>query len=71
MKYETLDLILYGLEHFMEPEEIAQQLNLNIAVIDEVKNRWLSVEHKRRVLLAPKLEYRTVGTDFRLPRSAY
>lgn len=71
IKYETLDLILYGLEHFMEPEEIAQQLNLNIAVVGKVKNRWLSAEHKRRVLLAPKLEYRTVGTDFRLPRSAY
>jgi hypothetical protein len=55
----------------MEPEEIAQQLNLDIAVVDKVKNRWLSVEHKRRVLLAPKLEYRTIGTDFRLPRSAY
>ena len=71
IKYERLDLILYALEHFMEPEEIAQQLNLDIAVVDKVKNRWLSVEHKRRVLLAPKLEYRTIGTDFRLPRSAY
>jgi NAD+ synthase len=71
IKYETLDLILYGLEHLMEPEEIAQQLNLNIAVVGKVKNRWLSAEHKRRVLLAPKLGYRTVGTDFRLPRSAY
>jgi NAD+ synthase len=71
IKYETLDLILYGLEHLMEPEEIAQQLNLHIAVVGKVKNRWLSAEHKRRVLLAPKLEYRTVGTDFRLPRSAY
>ena len=71
IKYETLDLILFGLERFMEAEEIAQQLNLNIAVVDKIKNRWLSVEHKRRVLLAPKLEYRTVGTDFRLPRSAY
>lgn len=71
IKYETLDLILFGLERFMEAEEIAQQLNLNIAVVDKIKNRWLSVEHKRRVLLAPKLEYRTVGTDFRLPRSVY
>jgi NAD+ synthase len=71
IKYETLDLILYGLEHFMDTEEIAEQLNVNVAVVDKVKNRWLSAEHKRRVLLAPKLEYRTIGTDFRLPRSAY
>jgi hypothetical protein len=29
------------------------------------------VEHKRRLPLVPKLEYRTVGTDFRLPRHIY
>ena len=71
IKYETLDLILYGLERFMDPEEITAQLGIDKALIDKVKNRWLSAEHKRRMLLAPKLEYRTVGTDFRLPRSAY
>ena len=69
--YETLDLILYGLERFMDVEEIARQLNIKRALVDGVKNRWLAAEHKRRMLLAPKLEYRTVGTDFRLPRSAY
>ena len=71
IKYETLDLLLYGLEHFMGTQEIAEQLNVDVAVVDKVKNRWLSAEHKRRVLLAPKLEYRTIGTDFRLPRSTY
>ena len=71
IKYETLDLILYGLEHFMDTQEIAEQLNVDVAVVDKVKKRWLSAEHKRRMLLAPKLEYRTIGTDFRLPRSTY
>jgi NAD+ synthase len=71
IKYETLDLILYGLEHFMDTQEIAEQLNVDVAVVDKVKKKWLSAEHKRRVLLAPKLEYRTIGTDFRLPRSTY
>ena len=71
IRYETLDLILYGLERFMDVEEIARQLNIKRALVDGVKNRWLAAEHKRRMLLAPKLEYRTVGTDFRLPRSAY
>ena len=69
--YEILDLILYGLERFMEAEEIAEQLSIQIALVNKIKKRWLSAEHKRRMLLAPKLEYRTVGTDFRLPRSAY
>ncbi len=71
IKYETLDLILYGLERFMETKDIAEQLKLNEAIVKKVKNRWLSTEHKRRMPLAPKLEYRTVGADLRLPRSSY
>jgi len=71
IKYEQLDLILYGLEHFMKPEEIAKQLNVEKELVDGIKCRWLSTEHKRRMLLTAKLEYRTIGTDFRLPRSSY
>jgi NAD+ synthase len=69
IKYALLDLILYGLEHFMETEEIAEQLGIEKQLVDKTKRRWLSAEHKRRVLLTTKLEYRTIGTDFRLPRS--
>lgn len=70
-KYETLDLILYGLEHFMKPEEIANQLGLRKELVDRIKRRWLNTEHKRRMLLTTKTEYRTVGKDFRLPRTFY
>jgi NAD+ synthase len=71
IKYEQLDLILYGLERFMQPEEIASQLQVDKRVIGKIKTRWLLTEHKRRPLLTAKLEYRTVGTDFRLPRDPY
>ena len=71
IKYETLDLVLYGLERFMTAEEIAQQLSVKKPLVEKVKSRWLAVEHKRRLPLAPKVEYRTVGTDFRLPRHTY
>jgi NAD+ synthase len=71
LKYETLDLILCGLERFMKPEEIADQMDLEKALVDNVKSRWLATEHKRRMPLAPKIGYRTVGKDFRLPRHAY
>ncbi len=71
IKYETLDLILYGLERFMEPQEIANQLGIKIVMIDQIKTRWLANEHKRRMPLAPKIGYRTVGNDFRLPRHTY
>jgi NAD+ synthase len=69
VKYEQLDLILYGLECFMKPEEIAKQLSVERELVDKVKARWLSMEHKRRMLLTAKLEYRTIGTDFRLQRN--
>ena len=71
IKYETLDLVLYGLERFMTPEEIAEQVSVEKALVEKIKARWLSVEHKRRLPLTPKIEYRTVGTDFRLPRHLY
>jgi len=71
IEYEMLDLILYGLERFMKPEEIARQLDVDKMIIEKVKNRWLSSEHKRRMLLTAKLGYRTVGMDFRLPRASY
>jgi NAD+ synthase len=71
IKYELLDLILYGLEHFMKTEEIAKQLSLEKELVDRIKDRWLSAEHKRRMLLTAKIEYRTVGTDFRLARNPH
>jgi NAD+ synthase len=69
IRYDQLDLILYGLERFMKTEEIAGQLEVRENLVEKVKARWLSMEHKRRMLLTAKLEYRTVGTDFRLQRS--
>jgi len=67
IQYETLDLILLGLENFMLPEEIADQLKLPSKLVKDIRNRWLAREHKRRPPLTLKQEYRTIGTDFRLP----
>lgn len=71
IKYETLDLILYGLEHFMLVEDIAKQLDLPTQIVNDIKKRWLNNEHKRRMPITTKLEYRTVGADFRLPYTSY
>jgi len=71
IKYETLDLILYGLERFMAPEDIVDQLAVEKTLVDRIKSRWLANEHKRRMPLAPKIGYRSVGNDFRLPRHTY
>ncbi|NWG11828.1 NAD+ synthase [Candidatus Bathyarchaeota archaeon] len=69
IKYELLDLILYGLEHFMNVEDIARQLGIEEKTVEGIKRKWLSAEHKRRMLLTMKLEYRTIGTDLRLSRN--
>jgi NAD+ synthase len=69
VKYEIIDLILSGLERYMTMKDIAHQLNVNLALVKKVRNKWLSSEHKRRTPLTVKLGYRTVGIDFRLPRS--
>ena len=69
IKYEVLDLILYGLERFMKPQEIASQLDLPVETVERVKARWIANEHKRRMPLTVKIQYRTVGADFRLPRT--
>jgi NAD+ synthase len=71
IKYETLDLILYGLERFMISDEIANQLGIDKSIVAKVKARWLANEHKRKMPIAPKVGYRTVGNDFRLPRHIY
>ena len=71
IKYETLDLILYGLERFLTPEEIVDQLSIEKVLVEKVKSRWLANEHKRRMPIAPKIGFRTVGNDFRLPRHSY
>ena len=71
IKYETLDLILFGLERFMTPEDVAAQVGVEKEFVEKVKSRWLANEHKRRMPLAPKIGYRTVGNDFRLPRHTY
>src|SRR2546427_3189378 len=49
------------------PKEIASDLSLPISMVTRVRNRWLASEHKRRMPLTPKLGFRTVGMDLRLP----
>jgi NAD+ synthase len=71
IKYEVLDLILFGLERFMKPTEIAEQLGIEQAIVERIQTRWLATEHKRRLPLAPKLGFRTATDDFRLPRHNY
>jgi len=55
IKYEVLDLILYGLEKKMSIEKISNELKIKKAFVLRIKNKWLSTEHKRRMPLTIKI----------------
>jgi len=55
MKYDTLDLILYGMEHGMAEEEIASSLGVDIDMVRMIYNRVKANEHKRRLPLILRL----------------
>jgi NAD+ synthase len=67
MKYEQLDLILYGLEHFMEPQQIADTLKIPAEMISKVESNIRRAEHKRRGGIIFKIGYRTPTLDWRIP----
>ena len=67
LSYEKLDLILWGLERWISPGEISDELSLPLKLVKHVQARWLRSEHKRRPPLAMKLGFRTAGQDLRVP----
>lgn len=48
VSYDTLDLILYGLEQRMDLQEIAEQLGINVSLVERVVDLHRKTEHKRR-----------------------
>lgn len=49
LKYQTLDLILYGLEHSIKIDKISKQLQVKKELVDQIKKRYLKMEHKRKM----------------------
>jgi NAD+ synthase len=47
LPFETLDLIIYGIEHQMENDEIAKQLDLPASKVQEIRNIIQQTEHMR------------------------
>ena len=67
--YEKIDKILWGLERWLNPEEISEETKLSLPLVRKIRDRWLESEHKRSPPLVMKLGFRTAGSDLRLPRS--
>lgn len=68
ISYEVLDKILYGLVDLeLTPSIIAEELNISIDTILEVKKRILNAEHKRRGAIILQLGLKSVEMGYRLP----
>jgi NAD+ synthase len=69
LPYTKLDSVLWMLERWISPEEIADELQVSLRMVEKIRTRWLSSEHKRRPPPTIKLGFRTAGQDLRIPYS--
>jgi NAD+ synthase len=67
LKYDKLDLILYGLECKLEYKRIALNCDVSINDVVRIANMRKRSQHKRRSPLIPKIGLRTPGLDWRSP----
>ncbi len=67
VSYNVLDLILYGLEHWMNESEIAHELNMSLGKVNKIVEMWRKSEHKRKFPVIFKLSHRTPSLDWRVP----
>ena len=67
ISYGKLDKILVGLEKKIDIKSIAKNADVEITVVERIKNMRICSQHKRRNALMPKLGIRTPGLDWRSP----
>lgn len=70
ISYESLDLILSGLERWGSDTEISENIGLPEEEISRIRNLVRKSEHKRQPPVILKLSYRTSGIDWLLPLTA-
>ncbi len=64
IQYAILDKILWGLEHWMAPGEIAAQLEIPLETVSHVQKLIRTTEHKRKGPHVLKMGYRTPIQDW-------
>ena len=67
MSYQTIDLILLGLELKSTIDEIQKFAHASKFQIERIKMMRINSQHKRRSPLIPKIGIRTSGLDWRSP----
>jgi len=67
MRYQTLDIILHGLELKKEITIIAKEAKVSQSEVERIRQLRIHSQHKRRTPLIPKFGVRTPGIDWREP----
>ncbi len=67
IKYEKLDIILYGIERKWSFEKIATEANVEMAEVKRIYDMVRKSEHKKRLPPIPKVGFHTLGIDWRFP----
>ncbi|MEM1514238.1 MAG: NAD+ synthase [Candidatus Thermoplasmatota archaeon] len=67
ISYEKLDKILYGLERQKSFEEISKIAEVSIEEVKRIYGMVKKTEHKRKFPVIPKISFRTIGIDWRVP----
>ena len=67
IKYEKLDIILYGIERQMSKKRISEMAGVEESEVERIYEMVSRAEHKRRLPPVPKIGFRTVGIDWRFP----
>ncbi len=67
IKYEKLDIILYGIERDWKMEKIAMEAGVEVAEVKRIYDMVRRSEHKKRFPPIPKIGFHTIGIDWRFP----
>ena len=64
MLYEDLDRVLFGIEHKMSDEAIAEGTGKPVSEVARIRTMVKGGRHKRAMPRIPKLGFRTIGIDW-------
>lgn len=65
--YDTLDVVLSGIEQQHPPARIAHEASVEEPEVERIERLVATTQHKRNPPPIPKLGWRTVGVDWREP----
>jgi len=65
LSYSELDRILFGIERWLDLEDIAMLTGIDLSTVQRIQHRVHTSSHKRYLGMIPKIGLRTPGFDWR------